>query len=201
MWPKGDAWGGGGLFESEYTILLNHPHLQCGLADGFKLGKNVKVRSIGEYAGRGEDNPIYHTRLLRDGWILKCDGEHTGYQNRGPVSWKFTQPRIYEKSVARKQRKYFLQMQIRGIGERQGDWYVIDHEIFDDKGVSVLKLARTSWADWDNNEDLLYAKNGKLFRLSWKNSEEFNSKPAKELVDLTEHKFKPVATPAKARKW
>jgi hypothetical protein len=201
MWPKGDAWGGGGLFESEYTILLNHPHLQRELAEGFKLGKNMKVRSFGEDAGRGEDNPIYHRRLLRDGWILKCDGEHRGYQNHGPVSWKFTKPRIYEKGIARKQNKYYLQMQIRGIGERQGDWYVIDHEIFNEKGISVLKLARTSWADWDENRDLLYAKNGKLFRLSWRSAEDFHSKPAKELIDLTEQKFKPVPTPAKARKW
>src|SRR5262245_58312105 len=25
LWPKGDAWGGGGLFADERTILLNHP--------------------------------------------------------------------------------------------------------------------------------------------------------------------------------
>ena len=25
LWPKGDAWGGGGLFQDENKILLNHP--------------------------------------------------------------------------------------------------------------------------------------------------------------------------------
>jgi hypothetical protein len=59
-------------------------------------------------------------------------------------------------------------MQIRGIGERQGDHYVSGHEIVTENGTSLLKLTRTSWADWDNNGDLLYAKDGTIFRLSWK---------------------------------
>jgi hypothetical protein len=108
---------------------------------------------------------------------------------------------IYEKRITRKRNGYFLQMQFRGIGERQGDHYVIDHEILNEKGDSLLKLARTSWADWDNDGDLLYAKGGRLFRLSWKKSEDFSSRSAKELIDLTERKFKPVVAPAKARKW
>src|SRR6187401_1906577 len=35
LWPKGDAWGGGGLFSSENELLLNHPSSQLALANGF----------------------------------------------------------------------------------------------------------------------------------------------------------------------
>jgi hypothetical protein len=159
------------------------------------------VRSFGEYAGYGEDYPIYHARLLRDGWILKCEGEVTHHWRNAPFRYEYRVPMIYEKRITRKRNSYFLQMQFRGIGERQGDHYVIDHEILNEKGDSLLKLARTSWADWDNDGDLLYAKGGRLFRLSWKKSEDFSSRSAKELIDLTERKFKPVVAPAKARKW
>jgi hypothetical protein len=200
MWPNLGAWGGGGLFESEFTTLLNHLTNKREMVEGFKLGKNVKVRSIGEYAGRGEDNPIYHTRLLRDGWKLKHEGKHSDYQRKGPMSWEYTEPQTYEKRITRKQNKYFLQMQIRGIGERQGDWYVIDHEALNETGASLLKLPRTSWADWDSKGNLLYAQHGKLFRLSWK-GDKLDLSLAKELADFSDMKFESVIAPAKFRKW
>jgi hypothetical protein len=65
---------------------------------------------------------------------------------------------------------------------------VIDHEIVSKNGTSLIKLTRTSWADWDNNGDLLYAKDGTIFRLSWKGADEFSSKATKEVIDLTEQK-------------
>jgi hypothetical protein len=78
---------------------------------------------------------------------------------------------------------------------------VIDHEIVSDNGTSLLKLTQTNWADWDSNGDLLYAKDGTIFRLSLKRADKFSSKATKELVDLTEQNFKPVVAPAKARRW
>jgi hypothetical protein len=109
MWENYGAWGGGGLFESEDLILLNHRDSQRELADGFKLGKNVRVRPFGEYAGFGEDFPIYHTRLLRDGLILRCMGEGF-YRLDAKVYYEYTKPLIYEKCIERKHGDHRLQM-------------------------------------------------------------------------------------------
>jgi hypothetical protein len=49
LWPKGDGWGGGGLFDSEREILLNHRSNEMSLADGFKLPKGVKVKPLGAF--------------------------------------------------------------------------------------------------------------------------------------------------------
>jgi len=67
LWPKEDAWGGGGLFNNERTINLNHLTGQMGLAADFGLPRSVCVEPSGIYAGRGEDDPILSQRLLRDG--------------------------------------------------------------------------------------------------------------------------------------
>ena len=75
LWPKGDAWGGGGLFTSENEILLNHRANELELADGFKLARNVRIKTFGTASGWGEDNPIWDKRLIRDGWNQLQDGK------------------------------------------------------------------------------------------------------------------------------
>jgi hypothetical protein len=76
LWPKGDAWGGGGLFDSSMRLRLNHrrePYHrknEMALADGFKLPKRFAVEPLWEHAGWGEDDPIRAMRLERDGWLF-----------------------------------------------------------------------------------------------------------------------------------
>jgi len=67
MWPKGDAWGGDGIFAKEREILLNHRSAEMKLAEGFQLPKFVVVKPLGDYSGWGEDDPIHAQRLIRDG--------------------------------------------------------------------------------------------------------------------------------------
>src|SRR5262245_25413411 len=35
LWPKGDGWGGGGLFDAEHRIRLNHRANEMDLGSGF----------------------------------------------------------------------------------------------------------------------------------------------------------------------
>ena len=67
LWPKGDGWGGGGLFETRRRIALNHRPAEMYLADGFRMPKSYTVHPFGEHSGWGEDDPIWSTRLERDG--------------------------------------------------------------------------------------------------------------------------------------
>ena len=95
---KRDAWGGGGLFNNERTIGLNHPKSHMNLAAEFALPKSICVEPSGIYAGRGEDNPILSQRRLRDGWKLRQ--APAGWENK-PKSriWhEFTKKAIWAKS-------------------------------------------------------------------------------------------------------
>ena len=70
LWPKGDAWGGGGMFERERRVVLNHPYGDPDpkLAPGFRLPKRFEVRELGLRGRGGEDFPLHGMRLRRDGW-------------------------------------------------------------------------------------------------------------------------------------
>jgi hypothetical protein len=81
LWPNLGSWGGGGLFEGELTLSLNHDVLHRKLANGI-LPKDMKVRPLGEDPGRGEDNSIYHMRLVRDGWNFVQAGKHRSREIR-----------------------------------------------------------------------------------------------------------------------
>ena len=90
LWPIGDCWHGGGLFENNRTVWLNHkpevakPHIQHR-PRGLKIIPNPQAH--------GEDGPVYSRRLLRDGWLLKQEGSFP-YTNRG---WKTERPEIWHK--------------------------------------------------------------------------------------------------------
>lgn len=202
MWPKGDCWGGGGLFESERKIRVNHGEHKMALADGFKLPARIQVQTLGRRSGGGEDEPIMHLRLTRDGWKLLPTGE--GLQHSlGAAGWiEFNPALVWAKKHARSRGRYELQMHILGLHERDGPWYVIDHVVQDKKNGSTLKLERTDWADWCHSGDLLFAKQGRLFRLGFSGAGELNElTSAKLVIDLNDRVFTELEAPYEAKQW
>ncbi len=75
LWEGMGAWGGGGLFDDETHLQLNHSITRMRLSDTFELPKEVKVVPCGEDSGSGEDSPIMDMRMERDGWQLSQSGE------------------------------------------------------------------------------------------------------------------------------
>lgn len=202
LWPNGSAWGGGGLFDTELTVLLNHDTFEMELSKGISLGKNVKVRSLGQYAGCGEDDPIYHTRLIRDGWEVSQEGECNEPDWDGDIVWVYHEPRIYSKKSPYSKSEIDLRMKIKGIHERGKSRYLIDHEVVSENSTPVLNLPRTSWADWDKNGDLLYAEAGKLFRVPYATkSKKLRLSEVQELADFTNLSFEEKIPTEKALKW
>lgn len=201
LWRSLGTYGGGGLFESEYSLLLNHDTLHQTLADGFQLPKQMRVRPFGERSGGGDDDPIYHARLLRDGWTVNQMGRQSDYQSDGPIRWHFIEPRIYEKPASRQKNTLRLQMKVRAIGERQGPWYVLDYEVLTEAGETLLELPHTDWADWDGNGGLLFTQRGKLFRLPWSGLRAGDRDSAVELQDFNRLKFTAKEAPKKAEQW
>ena len=200
MWPKGDCWGGGGLFEKERKIRVNHGEHQMALADGFKVPSRVHVTTLGRRSGGGEDEPIMHLRLMRDGWKLSQTSEGVQHSLGDAVWIEFKPALVWAKKHARG--RYELQMHILGLHERDGPWYVTDHVVKDKKNGSILKLERTDWADWCHSGDLLFAKQGRLFRLGFSGEGELNELPAaKVVIDLNDRVFTELEAPFEAKQW
>ena len=202
LWPKGDCWGGGGLFEKERKIRLNHGAYQMTLADGFAVPSRVRVEQIGQWAGGGEDDPIMSLRLKRDGWKLSQEGESIEHTLEANVYLEFKPALVWCKPHALSRGRYELQMHILGLKERDGPWYLIDHVVKDTRNGSTLELPRTEWADWCHSGDLLFAKDGRLFRLGFSDDGVLNDlAAAKLLIDLNDRAFTELAAPVEAKQW
>src|SRR5256885_2610900 len=68
LWPKGNCWWGGGLFQDNYTVFLNHRPSEA--APHPRHPPN-RLRVISNPDAAGEDDPLYSQRLTRDGWVVR----------------------------------------------------------------------------------------------------------------------------------
>ncbi len=164
LWPKGDAWGGGGLFQDENTLLLNHEFEDSSwsLAPGFGLKRGMRVYPCGVWSGRGEDEPINGDRLARDGWrVIDAAEEQVNAINASTVH-SFRRPRVLQK-LAKNGRS--LQMILHSIGRSQKAWYGLDYRVIDRGGALLVDLPETDWAEWDGG-DLVFARAGCIYRLA-----------------------------------
>jgi hypothetical protein len=195
FWPKGDAWGGGGLFESDRVVCLNHlPHAMA-MADGLVLPRGMFVKPLGEFSGRGEDDPVVVARKVRDGWRLKQQGKRGKHQFGAKLSWAYSAAEIWIRVMGR----FAIQSKLLGVHERDGPWYVMEHDIVDLDGNVVLALGRSDWADWSKSGEALLAKDGCLYRIT---IDKHNGPSAPELLaDLSDLAFESVEAPPEATVW
>ena len=202
LWPKGDAWGGGGLFNSERDILLNHRKGEMTLSESFKLPNGINVTPLGEHSGWGEDSPIVDQRLLRGGWNLFQRGKHVKYNFDSKLWVGFNPPEIWTKANPKKNKGYELHEVTSGLHERDGSWYVTEHIIVDQRSDATISLGRTDWADWCSNGELLFAKDGRIYRLGFgKGGRLIPVEDAKLLIDLNNRKFEAKEAPVEAKTW
>jgi hypothetical protein len=230
LWPKGDAWGGGGVFESANVIGLNHLEVTAAIVGKSKSGqaagarwhplgveandkvapnpipKHVTVERWSEQAGRGEDNPLHHHRVTRDGWALVTKGEAGKYGDTPGYSWVLTSPELYERQAPETAagKPLILRRTLKAIGQRDGPWYVEDFDIRAGDGTVLRHIADCSWADWHVNGDLLFALDGCLYRLAKQHTADAVSDPlanAKRVADLGVLTFTGTVAPAWALDW
>ena len=214
LWPKGDAWGGGGVFESPLTIGLNHrtedvpqlpqmrgPRWHPLGSEKHALPKNYKYRRWSEHAGYGEDNPIEDHRITRDGWTCTVAGEQTQSGTDGYFI-RMKTPEIYERPAPKD--GLVLRRMLKGIGQKGGPWYDEDFAILRKDGTLLRQIPECGWADWQSNGDLLIAREGCLYRLKASLAGEESSQPldgATQVADLAPLRFKGVEAPEWALKW
>lgn len=197
LWPSLGTYGGGGLFATDDHVELNHDTMHRKLAEGFSLRAGMRVSALGKHAGKGEDDPIHHLRLIRDGWRLVQEGAAKEQSYRARIWIVLDPPRVYAKPRPR-QPHLELEQRLLGVKEKNGPWYVLEHALVDRTTGREELLSGCEWADWDHQGDLLFARGGCLFR-----SRVIRGvlEEPRTLIDLREETFRHVLAPRDARGW
>jgi hypothetical protein len=202
LWPKTDAWGGGGLFHSKTSISLNHPSWERELKDGFYLPRFMRIVPLGECSGGGEDSPVESARLVRDGWQLAQRGRDKWQKSSAAVQ-VVIEPQDIMARPSPLDSDLVLRRIHHGHFMRQGKAYLEDFQVVA-RGKELRLFKLIDWADWDRNGDLLIADAGRVYRLPAKRVAKFHRDPwddARLLADFSRQRFSEMAPPTWALKW
>jgi hypothetical protein len=181
LWPKGDCWHGGGLFITSRDVFLNHrpdvaePHPK-------HLPQGIRVTSNPNAAG--EDDGVLVSRMERDGWKILRDLEFDYYSRRT------IHPAVFEKHSGKASMNLHVEKYFDDLEEQ---WLC---SIATKEGKSFL-IGTGTWADFDQQNRLTFASNGKLFAASLKNG----TVSLEELADFNGAKRNALKAPAWAAKW
>ena len=186
LWPKGDCWHGGGLFESNRRLWLNHdPFVAVPHKDHVPTGLRVEANPN----ACGEDDPIYPMRLQRDGWVnvqaLNCVWGGLG------IGFKTEQPELWEKET-----KENGSMKL--VMKRSVSVYRIIESFAVKRSGNEIELRKAEWADWDHAGRLVFARSGCLYAADLKGFPEISET---ELVDLNPLKPEATESPKWAKTW
>jgi hypothetical protein len=186
LWPKGDCWWGGGLFEDNRRVFLNHrPNEAKPHKDHQPKGLTIRPNP----GAHGEDNPVYSERLTRDGWTIRDEWktELRGY----PEWYKTLQPERRARRHPHASLAIELTRRLDGLKYR---------ERFSITGANgaIPGLERADWVDWDHRGRLIVLRNG---RVSAAEVREGRIGTLRELVDLTPDRPERRVAPDWARRW
>lgn len=199
LWPKGDAWGGGGLFLSRKQIALNHRKNEMSLAKGFSLPKWLSVGQFGERPGWGEDDPLWAERLMRDGWTLINQPGIVKHSFAAKVWFEYNPPLAWRKPHPISPKKYSLEMAITGVKETDGPWYLVEHTVI--RNDELDRIGRSDWADWSRSGDLLFAMDGCLYRVPHRKDILAPLENATRIADFSGSRFEAIKAPGFAQRW
>ena len=156
LWPKGDCWAGGGLFDSEKSLLLNHrpgedrPHPKHGPSP------RLKIRPNGQACG--EDFPLYAMRLRRDGWTLRQQGEFDHRRD-----WKTIREEIWRRRCPCGPHELEMVQEALDF-KAPGGPYVLRFRVRPAPDAPWTDLGPATWADWDQQGRLVLTRDGGLYR-------------------------------------
>jgi hypothetical protein len=188
LWPKGDTWHGGGLFDTPTQVWLNHkpeaaiahPH---HLPDGLSVCPNP--------GARGEDGPVWCKRMVRDGWTLVQEGS---YPISSDWSIRVEKKEVWERPAPDGRAK--LRRVLDAISFKFPDALVESFWLIRE-GWTDLKIREARWADWDLTGRLVFAREGRIYA----GYIETEGIVERELVDLNPNKPCALEAPDWARRW
>ncbi len=189
LWPKGDAWHGGGLFTGPRTLLLNHWPVQA-VPHPNHLPTGLEVRP--NPMAHGEDGPLYLQRLRRDGWQHVRAGvlsrRDLGYGAAGPEEWQRASP---------DGRWLLVERLTPAAFGRPGGSLRPYYDVLENGGTERLSLNHATWAGWDQRGRLVEARAGAL----WMYELERTPPAARLLADFNDMQPEPLPPPGWAALW
>lgn len=196
LW-SGNASGGGGLFDTENSVILNLSNSESQIAPEFALPKEFAINNRTENL---LEKTNYEIRLDKYGWNLEQGTELKRDEREGVYRNGFHQA-SYLKTNPVSPQTLSLKMTIYDSMSRNN--YYSNFEILDTHQTPLYKISEANWADWGHNGDLLFAKDGKLFRIL------FSQLPltpdskccAAMIKDLNDSRFEEILTPPWAQSW
>ncbi|MCW5822188.1 MAG: hypothetical protein KIT34_05255 [Cyanobacteria bacterium TGS_CYA1] len=179
---------GGGLFLNDSELLVNHFLHNEDLEYG--KGKNkLKVKCL-NLEENMQEYKFVANRLLNNGWceVVKDPSSVT------PLSKTFYRSHSYAND-----HDLFLYLEFENRYSADNHSYLVCDKL----GNVFCKLSNVKWADFDKNGDLLFSRNGKIFRLVHLKKAPYLPpiEQAKELLDLSNYEFELVSTPDWAKEW
>lgn len=198
LWPNHSAWNGGGLFESEGRLLLNHGSRVPACAPGLEPPPPSRLEIVPLGGPHGEDDTVQHPRLLRDGWSLVEAGRSI-HQPRSNPHFVYSPPKDYCRPQPGETGRQLHRI-VRGLGSENGPWYLEEFRVEDPKRGWSYLVEGAEWADWDRTGDLLFARRGAIHRLRQR---DLKAGPAAavELADFAACSFANRRPPAEASRW
>ncbi|MBK9618045.1 MAG: hypothetical protein IPO31_02525 [Candidatus Obscuribacter sp.] len=197
LWPD-TFLGGGGYFKDEHSIVLTQSAWDSYLAHGFTMPENFKTQSV---STNTPANNCYENRLVRDGWV-EIDRQVIDPSDRSSPVDRFDLQVIHRKANPVGTAQHLsIEMTSRGYLSSNPD-----DSTFAIVGLDralLHKLASANWADWGHNGDLLYAANGKIFRvlLAQLPASPVDNLDANTLANFTDSRFKTLEAPDWAKSW
>jgi hypothetical protein len=189
LWPKGDCWHGGGMFESNNTIFLNH-RPEHAIPHPRHQPKGLHILPNSE--ARGEDEPLYSLRLTRDGWNIKQEWEVEHHYHGGFVT---KQPEIREYCYPEKQHlKIVMKKMLSGYR------YWEEYELLNSNTNQCINLDGVEGANWDQRGRLVLLSQGKLY-LGKFDELKIRNIERDELVDFNAQKPQEIESPDWAKDW
>ena len=186
LWPKGDGWNGGGYFLGPTEIHLDHYVREAIPHPDFEFGAHhFHVASFAECVG--EDDPVWCVTRDRVGWKMLRPGEWNEYKEINGFSWAAKIPETW--SRPHPSLKLSLVMEIHGIHQDNGPWYVTRYCVYSEADCPVNDLGFADWAEWETKGDLLFARDGCLYRQCFADD---TWQSPKMLADFTGNRFQEV---------
>lgn len=186
LWPKGDCWHGGGLFETARRVWLNH---KPEVAKPHPNHKPKGLHVIPNPEACGEDYPVWSRRMERDGWSLIQQGSYPLTKH----GWKTEVVEIWE----RPSRDSAVRLRYRLDAICSGRANIESFSLVVGSAGAEVKLPEAQWADWDRSGRLVFARDGKLYAGALEGTRIVEQ----ELVDLNGNKPISVEAPKWAMRW
>jgi hypothetical protein len=188
LWPKGDCWWGGGLFPDNHSVFLNHRPEE---ATPHPKHRPKRLRVEANPRASGEDDPLYSTRLTRDGWQVTQEWDW-----RRPTDWREGFRTVTPEHRVRRHLDGALTIRMERwlTGYRYRELFHVE-----DGGTSLaLSLDGADSVDWDRGGRLVVLRHGKVWAADVHRGA---IGPLEALIDLGPDEPEPREAPAAAQRW